>query len=226
MKTLPAILLTALVFVAIAASYQVPYIPTAPGDAAKFLDGTYNWTTPAGTGGSGGDTNAIISYATNSAKSYADVTFAPLAGATFAGPITAPTVEVTERVIGEPVQFTWILGDAINTIAVGGKAMVRVPKDCVLTGWDVVCSALGSGTTASIQNDVWVDAYADFPPTVSDSITGGNYAAISADVKATGNPVSNWATTNLTAGEYIALNVVTVSGDPTQVTVTLYGQTR
>lgn len=119
MKTLPAILLTALVFVAIAASYQVPYIPTAPGDAAKFLDGTYNWTTPAG---SGGDTNATISYATNNAKSYADATFTSLFARTV---LPAPTdAGVTLTFAATPVYSK--LGATGNvTIAFGSLAVNR-----------------------------------------------------------------------------------------------------
>jgi hypothetical protein len=60
--------------------------------------------------------------------------------------------------------------------------------------------------TGSIKVDVWVDSYANFPPTNADTITGANEPAISSGVKDVDTTLTSWGTT-LAAGAIMRFNV-------------------
>ena len=96
-------------------------------------------------------------------------------------------------------------GEAIATGLAGG---LEVPFDCFVTGWTVVAT---DGNTGAIVVDVWKDTYANFPPTVGDSIAGSEKPTITA----TGNKgqdlsLSSW-TQALTKGDWIFFNVDSVT---------------
>lgn len=66
-------------------------------------------------------------------------------------------------------------------------------------------------TSGSIVVDIWTDTYANFPPTVADSITASAKPTISSGVKAQTTSLTGWTTTQ-TAGKWIYYNVDSVSG--------------
>lgn len=103
-------------------------------------------------------------------------------------------------------------GSAITT---GVKGFVRVPYNCTVTGWDIVADQSGS-----IVIDVWYDTYANFPPTVLDSIAGSEKPTLSSAQKNQDTSLSTWTTVNLTAGSYLGFNVDSIS-TCTRVTVSL-----
>jgi hypothetical protein len=67
-------------------------------------------------------------------------------------------------------------------------------------------------TSGAIQFDLWKDTYANYPPTVADTIipsgTKPNIAAT--NNKNTGSTLTGW-TTSITAGDVIYLNVDSVT---------------
>lgn len=89
-------------------------------------------------------------------------------------------------------------GSAITT---GVKGYVRVPYDCTVTAWDLVADQSGS-----IVIDVWKDTYANYPPTVADTIAGTEKPTLSAAIKNQDTSLSTWTTT-LAEGDYLGFNV-------------------
>lgn len=90
------------------------------------------------------------------------------------------------------------LGAAITT---GVKGYVEVPFDGTITGWTLLADQTGS-----IVIDVWKDTYANFPPTVADTITGSEKPTISSSNKGQDLSLSTW-TTSVTAGDVLGFNV-------------------
>lgn len=63
-------------------------------------------------------------------------------------------------------------GGVISTGQKGG--FITVPYNCTIIGWDIVSSngTTGAAVVGSIVVDVWQDSFANFPPTVADTIFG------------------------------------------------------
>ena len=93
-------------------------------------------------------------------------------------------------------------GSAITT---GVKGYITIPYNCTITGWDIF-----SDVSGSIVVDVWKDTYANFPPTVADTIAGSEKPTLSSQVKNQDNSLSTW-TTSVSSGDIIAFNVDSAS---------------
>ena len=89
-------------------------------------------------------------------------------------------------------------GDVITT---GVKGFIEIPFSGTITGWTALADQSGS-----IVVDVWKDTYANYPPTVADTIAGSEKPTISAATKAQDLSLSSW-TTSVTAGDIIGFNV-------------------
>jgi len=89
-------------------------------------------------------------------------------------------------------------GTAITT---GVKGYITIPYNGTITGWDIF-----GDTTGSIVVDVWKDTYANFPPTVADTIAGSEKPTLSSAVKNQDRNLTSW-TTSVTAGDIVAFNV-------------------
>ena len=101
-----------------------------------------------------------------------------------------------------------------NYFARHPRPWVRVPFACTLTGWELTADA---STTLSI--DVWKDTYANFPPTVADTITNGNDPALSASNKAQDTDISDWSDVTIDAGDYIKIDADVASGNTATLVV-------
>ena len=86
-------------------------------------------------------------------------------------------------------------------ITTGTKGYVRVPFTGTITGWTIL-----SDVSGSIVIDVWKDTYANFPPTVADTIAGTEKPTLSSAIKNQDTSLSTW-TTSVTEGDIIAFNV-------------------
>jgi hypothetical protein len=71
-----------------------------------------------------------------------------------------------------------ILDNGGAVLATGKQYDFVVPFDCVVTGWTIVGEPSGS-----IVVDLWQDTYANYPPTVADTITGSQKPTITTAVK-------------------------------------------
>ena len=128
-----------------------------PIDATKYLDGTGNFSTPAG------------------------------------GAVTTQTKTIVCQVDGG--------GSVIST---GIKSDIRIPYGATITKVTLLAN-----TTGNIVFDVWSTVYANYPPTVSNSITGTTAKpTITAAVKTESSTLTGWVTT-ITSGDCIRFNVDT-----------------
>ena len=94
-------------------------------------------------------------------------------------------------------------GSAITT---GVKGFMEIPYNCTITGWTLVSCEDGVPVSGSIVVDVWKDTYANYPPTVADTITASAKPTITTATKNTSTTLTGWTTT-VTAGDFIGFNV-------------------
>jgi hypothetical protein len=80
-----------------------------------------------------------------------------------------------------------------------------VPYSGVITSWTLIADQAGSCVI-----DVWKDTYANYPPTVADTISGSEKPTLSSSIKNQDNSLSTWTTT-VNAGDIIAFNVDSAS---------------
>lgn len=122
-----------------------------------------------------------------------------------AGDVSSSSQLFAMNEAGQKVQVTAPL-DAITCIFDGGGSVlaaktvyVQVPYDCKVTGWRIVADQAGSAVV-----DVWKDSYANYPPTVADTIAGSEKPTLSAAAKAEDTNLTTWTDTTIDAGEYLA----------------------
>lgn len=94
-------------------------------------------------------------------------------------------------------------GSAITT---GVKLDIPFPDfAATITGWELVADQSGS-----IVLDLWKDTYANYPPTVADTITASAKPTLSSAIKNVADGVPTW-TRKINQGETIRVNVDSVS---------------
>ncbi len=101
------------------------------------------------------------------------------------------------------LQFQFDGGGA--AITANSKLDFEIPVAGVIT--QATCLADQSG---SIVFDVWVDTYANYPPTVADTITASAKPTISSATKAQDSTLTGWTTT-LAAGSTMRVNVDSIT---------------
>jgi hypothetical protein len=94
-----------------------------------------------------------------------------------------------------------VIDGAGSAITTGVKGYLRVPYSCTINSVEVVADQSGS-----IVVDVWRDTYANFPPTVADSIVASAKPTLSSAQKNQDTTLTGW-TTLLSEGDYLAFNV-------------------
>jgi hypothetical protein len=120
---------------------------------------------------------------------------------------------------GMPANPTTGLAGAVELILVspvtGVYVDIELPFAGTWTGWSVFNDGAGS-----IQYDVWDDTYANFAPTVTDTITASDKPKTTTAAKAQG-ACTGW-TNPFVAGHIIRINVDSVSGVSRSVLVLKY----
>ena len=86
-------------------------------------------------------------------------------------------------------------------LVVGTKAYVRIPQAGTITKVTMLADVSGSAVV-----DVWKDTYANYPPTVADTITASAKPAISSATKSEDATLTGW-TLSIAAGDVIAFNL-------------------
>lgn len=99
------------------------------------------------------------------------------------------------------VDLEFLIDGAGSAIATGEKGHLKVDFACTITGAWLLAAESGS-----IKIDIWKDTYANFPPTNTDSICGGNEPEISSAQKDEDTTLTSW-TTAISAGDILAFNV-------------------
>ena len=112
--------------------------------------------------------------------------------------------------------LSYIIDGSEAVITTGLKGFVEVPFPFVITGWTIFADQSGD-----IVVDVWKDTYANFPPTVADTIAASAKPTLSSQQGNKDITLVGW-TTSCAAGDILAFNVDSVL-TVTKVTVTLKG---
>lgn len=126
------------------------------------------------------------------------------------GTVTACGAGGSSAVRSVSAQF----GGPGGSITAGDTVWVRVPYTGTITKVSMLADASGSMVV-----DIWKDTYANYPPTVADTIVAAAKPTLSAANKSEDSTLTGW-TTAVTAGDVLKFNVDSVSG-LTQVSLLL-----
>lgn len=135
-------------------------------------------------------------------------TLSSLLGSTFVGP-TGRQGDVG------PGAFGISISGGGSAITPGAKGYVTIPYNGIVTGWSLLADVSGS-----IVIDLWKDTYANYPPTVVDTITGTEKPTLSDTIKNQDLALTTW-NTSITAGDVIVFNVDSAT-TVTSVNLTIY----
>lgn len=108
--------------------------------------------------------------------------------------------------VGQLATLVAVVQVILDITATGVQCYVEVPHAMTITGWSVVANVSGSCVL-----DVWKDTYANFPPTVADTIAGTEKPTLLSAQKNQDLSLSSW-TTSVAAGDWLAINVDSFSG--------------
>lgn len=110
--------------------------------------------------------------------------------------------------------ITYVIDGGGALISTGIQGYLEIPFKCSITSVYLLAD-----TTGSVVVDIWKDTYANYPPTVADSITAAAKPTISASNKSVNSTLTGWTTT-INAGDVLAFNVDSVTSI-TRLTITL-----
>lgn len=114
------------------------------------------------------------------------------------------------------VDIEFWIGGGTDVILTGNAGFIRIPFAILITGWTILAKESGS-----IVVDVWRDTYANYPPTVADTIAGSEKPTLSAAAKNQDLTLTTW-TIALVKGDILVFNVDSVT-TCTKVLVVLHG---
>jgi hypothetical protein len=98
-------------------------------------------------------------------------------------------------------QICFIIDGGGSAGTTGAKAWVRAPNAFTIGGMEITADQSGSCVV-----DIWKDTYANFPPTVADTITASAKPTLSTAQKAQDTTLTGWTKT-INAGDYLRANV-------------------
>lgn len=128
--------------------------------------------------------------------------------------LSAAAQDAISKRHSKAITLTFIIDGGGSAITTGQKGHIDIPFACTITGWTILADQSGS-----IVVDVWKDTYANFPPTVADTIAGSEKPTLSAVQKNQDLTLTTW-TTSVAAGDILAINVDSVS-TVTRVTLSI-----
>jgi hypothetical protein len=96
-----------------------------------------------------------------------------------------------------------------SVITTGVKGFVEVPFAGTITAATLL-STDAAVTSGSIVIDIWKDTYANYPPTVADTITASAKPTLSSATKSRDITLTGW-TTAISAGDILGFNVVSAA---------------
>lgn len=103
------------------------------------------------------------------------------------------------------IAIAFVIDGGGATITTGVKGDITIPFACTITEWTLLADQSGS-----IQIDIWKDTYANYPPTVADTITASAKPLFSTTTKGQSSTLTGW-TTSIAAGDTLRFNVDSVT---------------
>lgn len=105
------------------------------------------------------------------------------------------------------VGIVYIIDGGGVAITTGIKGDLSIPFACTITGARLLADQSGS-----IVIDIWKDTYANYPPTVADTITASAKPTLSSANKSDDNTLTGWgAGKTITAGDTLRFNVDSIT---------------
>jgi hypothetical protein len=136
---------------------------------------------------------------------------------TTTGTIVVGTTALTfTRFPSETVGLQFVVDGGGVALTTGVKGFLEVPFAMTISQVTLLAD-----TTGSVVVDIWKDTYANFPPTVADTITAAAKPTITAATKAKDSTLTGW-TTAVAAGDVLAFNVDSAA-TITRLTISLSG---
>jgi len=117
-------------------------------------------------------------------------------------PVEVGVVQLEEKVEGS---FNFVIDGDNSVITTGLKGFIEWGFAAQIMGWTIMADVVGS-----IVVDVWKDSYANFAPTVADSITGTEKPTLSSAQKNQDLSLTSFSTM-VAKGDIWAFNVDSVS---------------
>ncbi len=93
-----------------------------------------------------------------------------------------------------------------SAITANTKRYLSVPFNATIKSWRLVADQSGS-----IVIDVWKDTYANFPPTVADTIAGSEKPTLSTATKSEDTDLTTWQSLEITQGDVLGFNVDSIT---------------
>lgn len=115
-------------------------------------------------------------------------------------------------VSGSQKQIRTIVFDGQGGVPlVGSDAYLLFPEACTITQWTVLAfDASGAPVSASAVIDIWKDSYANYPPTIADTITASAKPTLTAANKGQSATLTGW-TVAIAANDILSFNLDSVS---------------
>jgi len=104
-------------------------------------------------------------------------------------------------ILRRKVAIEFVIPGGGAAITAGIKGFIQMPFAGTITGWSLLPDQSGT-----IVVDIWKDTYANYPPTVADTITASAKPTITATTKATSRSLTGW-TTAFARDDCFAINV-------------------
>ena len=112
--------------------------------------------------------------------------------------------ETAQRASGES-SIEFVIGDGTNVPSTGVQGYLEVPFNCTIQSATITADVSGSAVI-----DIWQDTYANYPPTIADTITASAKPTLSTAIKNTDSVLTGW-TKNLLKGSWLGFNLDSVT---------------
>lgn len=123
----------------------------------------------------------------------------------------------TLNCVAETASITCVFDGSGAALTTNSKVYLAMPYGIIVNGWTILADQSGSCVI-----DVWKDTYANFPPTVADTVTGTEKPTLSSAQKNQDLSLTTWTSTTFNAGDTVVFNVDSAT-TVTKVTVVLRG---
>lgn len=128
------------------------------------------------------------------------------AGATIAHVLTAQALaDLYAAAVGRVYSIVAVFDGGGSAITGNPEVDVVCPAAGTLTGWTILGDVSGSAVV-----DVWKDTYANYPPTVADTIAASAKPTLSTATKNQDSTLTGW-TTSISAGDIVRFHVDSAS---------------
>jgi hypothetical protein len=114
-----------------------------------------------------------------------------------------PTLNLDPNAVMAAIEY--VLDGGGSVLTTGIKGDVRIPFACTINSVTLLADQAGS-----IVVDIWKDTFANYPPTVADTITAAAKPTLTAATKSEDTTLTGW-TTAIAAGDTLRFNIDSIT---------------